>query len=61
MQLPTKRILPDYYELITKPMDLKKVKDRIRQHRYRNLDDLERDVVLMFQNAQIYNLEGSQV
>ncbi|XP_041475495.1 transcription activator BRG1-like isoform X1 [Lytechinus variegatus] len=61
MQLPPKRILPDYYELITKPMDLKKVKDRIRLHKYRCLDDLEKDTVLMFQNAQIYNLEGSQI
>ncbi|XP_071490334.1 probable global transcription activator SNF2L2 [Diadema antillarum] len=60
-QLPPKRALPDYYELITKPMDLKKIKDRIRQHKYRNLDDLERDTVLMFQNAQIYNLEGSRI
>lgn len=61
LSLPPKRELPDYYELIPKPMDFKKIKDRIRQHRYRCINDLERDVNLMFRNAQTYNLEGSQV
>ena len=61
LSLPPKRELPDYYELIMKPMDFKKIKDRIRQHRYREIDDLEHDVSLMFRNAQTYNLEGSQV
>lgn len=61
LQLPPKRELPDYYELIEKPMDFKKIRDRIKNHRYRSLDDLEADVTLMFYNAQTYNLEGSQI
>ena len=35
--------------------------ERIRGHRYRSLSDLERDVMLLFQNAQTFNLEGSLV
>lgn len=42
-------------------MDFKKIRDRIKNHRYRSLDDLEADVTLMFYNAQTYNLEGSQI
>ena len=42
-------------------MDFKKLRDRAKTHRYRSLDDLEDDVMLMFQNAQTYNLDGSQV
>ncbi|XP_064476618.1 transcription activator BRG1-like isoform X2 [Ornithodoros turicata] len=61
MQLPSKRELPDYYEVIKKPVDLKKIKARIREHRYRTLDDLEDDFMLLCINAQTYNVEGSLI
>lgn len=35
--------------------------ERIRSHKYRSLNDLERDVMLLCQNAQTFNLEGSLV
>uniref|UniRef100_A0A4W6FX83 SWI/SNF related BAF chromatin remodeling complex subunit ATPase 4 n=1 Tax=Lates calcarifer TaxID=8187 RepID=A0A4W6FX83_LATCA len=59
IQLPSRKELPEYYELIRKPVDFRKIKERIRSHRYRSLGDLERDVMLLFQNAQTFNLEGS--
>ncbi|XP_061423760.1 transcription activator BRG1-like isoform X1 [Lethenteron reissneri] len=61
VQLPSRKELPEYYELIRKPVDFKKIKERIRIHKYRSLDDLEKDVMLLCQNAQIYNLEGSLI
>lgn len=61
MQLPSKRELPDYYDVIKKPVDLKKIKARIREHRYRTLDDLEDDFMLLCINAQTYNVEGSLI
>uniref|UniRef100_A0A674CY96 SWI/SNF related BAF chromatin remodeling complex subunit ATPase 4 n=1 Tax=Salmo trutta TaxID=8032 RepID=A0A674CY96_SALTR len=61
IQLPSRKELPEYYELIRKPVDFRKIKERIRSHRYRSLGDLERDVMLLFQNAQTFNLEGSLV
>uniref|UniRef100_A0A8C4PXU8 Uncharacterized protein n=1 Tax=Eptatretus burgeri TaxID=7764 RepID=A0A8C4PXU8_EPTBU len=61
MQLPSRRELPEYYELIRKPMDFRKIKDRINGYKYRNLGDLERDVMLLCQNAQNFNLEGSLI
>ncbi|KAB0392734.1 hypothetical protein E2I00_011948 [Balaenoptera physalus] len=33
--------------------------ERIRSHKYRSLNDLEKDVMLLCQNAQTFNLEGS--
>uniref|UniRef100_A0A3Q2ZIE5 Bromo domain-containing protein n=1 Tax=Hippocampus comes TaxID=109280 RepID=A0A3Q2ZIE5_HIPCM len=59
IQLPSRKELPEYYELIRRPVDFRKIKERIRGHRYRSLGDLERDVMLLFQNAQTFNLEGS--
>lgn len=35
--------------------------ERIRSHKYRSLNDLEKDVMLLCQNAQTFNLEGSLV
>uniref|UniRef100_A0AAQ4RL48 SWI/SNF related, matrix associated, actin dependent regulator of chromatin, subfamily a, member 4 n=1 Tax=Gasterosteus aculeatus aculeatus TaxID=481459 RepID=A0AAQ4RL48_GASAC len=61
IQLPSRKELPEYYELIRKPVDFRKIKERIRGHRYRTLGDLERDVMLLFQNAQTFNLEGSLI
>lgn len=60
-QLPSKKDLPEYYEIIAKPVDFKKIKQRIRDHRYRSLDDLETDVMLLCENAQSYNIEGSLI
>ncbi|XP_062455028.1 probable global transcription activator SNF2L2 isoform X3 [Rhea pennata] len=61
IQLPSRKELPEYYELIRKPVDFKKIKERIRNHKYRSLSDLEKDVMLLCHNAQTFNLEGSQI
>ncbi|XP_071953036.1 probable global transcription activator SNF2L2 [Antedon mediterranea] len=61
LTLPPRKELPDYYDAIKRAMDFRKIRDRIKNHRYRNLDDLEKDVMLMFENAQIYNVESSQI
>ncbi|XP_074525848.1 putative global transcription activator SNF2L2 [Halichoeres trimaculatus] len=61
VQLPSRKELPEYYELIRKPVDFKKIKDRVRNHKYRSVGDLEKDVMLLCHNAQTYNLEGSQI
>ncbi|KAM9743321.1 putative global transcription activator SNF2L2 isoform 1-T1 [Menidia menidia] len=61
VQLPSRKELPEYYELIRKPVDFKKIKERVRNHKYRSVGDLEKDVMLLCQNAQTFNLEGSQI
>lgn len=61
IQLPSRKELPEYYELIRKPVDFRKIKERIRSHKYRTLNDLEKDVMLLCQNAQTFNLEGSLI
>lgn len=61
IQLPSRKELPEYYELIRKPVDFRKIKERIKSHKYRSLNDLEKDVMLLCQNAQTFNLEGSLI
>lgn len=59
MVLPTRKELPDYYQIIKHPVDIRKIRERINSHKYRSLDDLEEDFILMCKNAQTYNIEGS--
>ncbi|KAL1244753.1 putative global transcription activator SNF2L2 [Trichinella spiralis] len=61
MQLPSRRELPDYYELIAIPVDFKKIRKKLTDGRYKNLEELDKDVQLLCDNAQTYNLEGSEI
>ncbi|XP_019741705.1 probable global transcription activator SNF2L2 [Hippocampus comes] len=61
VQLPSRKEAPEYYELIRKPVDFRRIRERVRNHKYRNVGDLEKDIFLLCHNAQTYNLEGSQI
>ncbi len=61
MRLPTQKELPEYYETIKQPVDFNKIKKKLGEHRYRNLDELEADVMLLCKNAQEFNMENSNV
>mmetsp|Transcript_13759 Transcript_13759/g.29222 ORF Transcript_13759/g.29222 Transcript_13759/m.29222 type:complete len:1610 (-) Transcript_13759:80-4909(-) len=58
---PVELGLPDYFEVIEKPMDLGTVKKQLDNGVYRSLNEVERDVNLTFDNAMLYNPEGSVV
>ncbi|XP_077479214.1 uncharacterized protein LOC144091062 isoform X2 [Stigmatopora argus] len=60
-QLPSRKEAPEYYELIRKPVDFRRIRERVRNHKYRSVGDLQKDLFLLCHNAQTYNLEGSQV
>ncbi|KAG0356994.1 Bromodomain-containing protein 8 [Podila minutissima] len=52
---------PGYYLMIKRPMDLKSIKERIRDGQITNADEFHRDVLLMFMNALMYNGEDTEV
>ena len=58
---PVELNLPDYFEVIKKPMDLSKVKERLETESYVHVDDVRNDVSLVFNNAILYNGENSEV
>jgi len=60
-QLPSQSELPDYYEVIRRPMDFVKIEERIEKEKYRDLDTLEKDFMLLCKNAQQYNEDGSLI
>ena len=59
--LPSRKELPGYYQIIKQPIDIKKLKDRIKSHKYRSIQDLEDDFMIMCRNAQMYNMEQSLI
>jgi SWI/SNF-related matrix-associated actin-dependent regulator of chromatin subfamily A protein 2/4 len=61
MKLPSRRELPDYYEIIKKPLDIKKILQRIDEGKFTDFDDLERDFMQLCKNAQTYNEEASLI
>ncbi|XP_022919947.1 ATP-dependent helicase brm isoform X2 [Onthophagus taurus] len=61
MKLPPKKDYPDYYDIIKKPIDMTKIVNRIDEGKYTDMTDLERDFMLLCQNAQIYNEEASLI
>ena len=48
MKLPSKRALPEYYELIKNPIDLNGIKTKIIARKYSGLEDFTADIKTMF-------------
>lgn len=61
MKLPTRKELPDYYEVIKKPVDFYRIKSWVRDGKYNSVDEMESDIMLLCKNAQTYNIDGSLV
>ncbi|WVR00197.1 hypothetical protein IAU59_007339 [Kwoniella sp. CBS 9459] len=61
-QNPVKKTdAPDYLEVIKRPMDLKTMRSRIKDGQISTIDEFERDALLIFANAMMYNGPDSQV
>jgi SNF2 family DNA or RNA helicase len=57
MELPSKEEYPDYYLFIKKPICMNQIKNK----EYSNPQEFYDEFMLMFRNAQDYNMPGSQV
>lgn len=51
--------VPDYYDVVKDPVDLKMVGARIKEKAYTCKEDFVRDINKMFDNCRKYNAEGS--
>ena len=58
---PVELGLPDYLDIIKKPMDLKTIWDKLDSGIYHGFEDFGADVSLTFENAMVYNEKGSVV
>lgn len=51
--------IPDYFSIISKPMDLGTIKSKLVKDRYATADEFEADIRLTFSNAMLYNPPGN--
>eukprot|EP00977_Amphora_coffeiformis_P009075 scaffold2062_cov166-Amphora_coffeaeformis.AAC.3 len=59
---PVELGLPDYFEVIKKPMDLGTIRKKLENgSHYTKIEQFEEHVLLTFDNAMLYNPEGSVV
>ncbi|ETS06884.1 Bromodomain-containing protein [Trichoderma reesei RUT C-30] len=60
-RLPDKAIVPDYYQIISNPIALDNIKKKAKRKKYQSVDQALSDLELMFENAKLYNEDGSPV
>lgn len=59
--LPSRVLYPEYYKIISEPVDLKMIATRIQDGSYQSLAELERDLMLLVKNAKTFNEPGSLI
>ena len=57
----TKKVAPDYFEFVKKPMDLNKINNNLRQMKYMCNQEVIADIEQMFENCFLYNETETEV
>lgn len=60
-KLPSRKLYPDYYKLIKKPVSLNQVTKNLKSNKYYDIEEMKQDLLTMCTNAKTYNEEGSWV
>ena len=61
MYLPDRKLYVDYYQIVRNPMSFDIIESKVDGVQYATIADFQRDFDRMFDNARLYNEEGSQV
>lgn len=57
----TKRQAPDYFEVITKPIDFSTIRKKIKSFEYTDYTEIIADIRQVFENCRVYNEPGSEI
>ncbi|KAM9443718.1 protein polybromo-1 isoform 2-T3 [Clarias gariepinus] len=61
LQLPSRKDYPDYFQQINQPISLQQIRDKMKNNEYENVDQMDTDLSMMFENAKRYNVSTSHI
>ncbi|XP_068625426.1 protein polybromo-1 isoform X1 [Battus philenor] len=61
MEKPSKKLYPEYYNVIDRPIDMITIEANIKNDRYNSVEEMVSDFRLMFSNCRQFNEEGSMI
>lgn len=61
IEKPSKKLYPEYYEIIAEPIDFLEIEAKIKAEQYSCENDLIKDFKLMFNNCREFNEENSPI
>jgi len=61
LEKPSRKDYPDYYDIISEPIDMNMIENKIKTNQYKTEEELLADCKLMFSNCRLYNEEGSGI
>jgi ATP-dependent helicase STH1/SNF2 len=59
VELPSKKDYPEYYVIITQPIAMAQIENKISKHQYQSLKEFGQDVTLLATNARTFNEDRS--
>uniref|UniRef100_F1KQ15 Protein polybromo-1 n=1 Tax=Ascaris suum TaxID=6253 RepID=F1KQ15_ASCSU len=60
IRAPSRRSDPEYFNVVSQPIDLTRIQQKVKTEEYRSVDELYADIHLLVSNNKKYYKEGSQ-